>query len=92
MTNSQRGGNVLAYRAVCGVNICVTLATAAKASGLPGRLSKALDSGIHMASPLAQVQQNQGVLVTAVFVLAEVGVKSQAGQVWGRGKSQEWIY
>lgn len=45
-----------------------------------------------MASPLAQVQQSQGVLVTAVFVLAEVGVKSQAGQVWGRGKSQEWIY
>ena len=55
----------------------------------PGRISKALDSGIHMASPPAQVQQGQGVSVTAVFVLAEVGVKSQAGQGWGRGKSQE---
>lgn len=57
----------------------------------PGRISKALGSQIHAASPPAQDQQGWGVLVTAVFVLAEVGAKSQAGQGWGRGKSQEKI-
>lgn len=54
----------------------------------PGRISKALDSGIHTASP-EQVQQCQGVLVMAVSVLAEVGVKPQG---WGRGKSWELSY
>lgn len=38
-----------------------------------GRISKVLGSQIHAASPPAQAQQGQGVLVTAVFVLAEVG-------------------
>lgn len=57
----------------------------------PGRISKVQDSGICTASP-EHSQSQEGVSVTAVFVLAEVGAKSQAGQGWGRGKRQEWIY
>lgn len=84
--NSQRGGNILAHRAVHGVNICAGLATAAKASGtakVPGRTSKARGSRLLVASPPVQTQQGRGVLVMAVFVLAEVVVKSQSGQGWG---------
>lgn len=76
-------------------NICAGLSTSAKASGnakVPGRISKVRGSRILVASPPAQAQQGRGVSVMAVFVLAEVVVKSQSGQGWGQGKSQEKIY